>query len=338
MNLFSLKMRLLLLAFAGMMLFTSCGGDEILYPEDAWGIRHDKTLADYEAVATNASPYNTAEYPDFSPVVTFSYSLEAGKDPEYVASGVLIKDNWILTAGHNFFLSAEQSSPAPASAIVVLTGNDPNNPTGTYEVEQLVFHPTWLAQNDGLFELGNDMCLVKLKTSVAGVTVAQLVSSDSEPLNGTAWYAGYGDYSKRPGQDKNLLSKKHAIQNFLDRKNTGIISSIGDTDYTGGLLAFDFDDPDGVVNSLGDDYQSADEGLLGSGTSFSGALDFEGATVEGDSGGPLFVKDGGVWKVAGVLSGGLDEPVQGYKEGGYGDISVFTRVQPLYTWIQSVIQ
>lgn len=327
-----------LLLLAATLVFTACQPDDILTPEDTWGIRHDRTLDEYETVATNATPYNTSNYPDFSSVVFFAYSLKAGQDPSYVASGVLIDDNWILTAGHNFFVSAEQTSPAPASAIMVYTGNDPNNPTGTYEVEQLVFHPTWVDQNDGLFELGNDMCLVKLKTPITNIPVAQIISSDVETIGGQTWYAGFGDYSKRPGQDKNLYSRKHAIQNYLDRKTTGIVSSINGSSYTGGLLSFDFDDPDGLVNSLGDTYESADEQLLGGGSSAAGALDFEGATVEGDSGGPLFVKDGSVWKVAGVLSGGLDQPIENYTEGGYGDISVFTRVQPLYTWIQSVIK
>ncbi|MCB0738362.1 MAG: trypsin-like serine protease, partial [Bacteroidetes bacterium] len=102
--------------------------------------------------------------------------------------------------------------------------------------------------------------------------------------------------------------------------------------------AYDFDDPDGLVNSLGDDHEGEDEKSLGSGTSEEGALDFEAGTVEGDSGGPLFIKDGNTWKVAGVLSGGAVDPLPNYKDGDYGDISLFTRVSPLVSWINSVIQ
>jgi len=107
--------------------------------------------------------------------------------------------------------------------------------------------------------------------------------------------------------------------------------------YKGGLLAFDFDNPNGSINSLGDNYISEDELLLGSGSSTAEALEFESGTVEGDSGGPLFVKDGDTWKIAGVLSGGLGESLSNFQDGNYGDISVYIRVSQSIEWIQSVI-
>ncbi|MBN2892262.1 MAG: hypothetical protein JXL97_10365 [Bacteroidales bacterium] len=62
-------------------LFNSCRQDDIY--NLAYGIRHDKTLDEYEAVAANSSPYNTADYPDFSPVVMFSYSLDGSNYEDY---------------------------------------------------------------------------------------------------------------------------------------------------------------------------------------------------------------------------------------------------------------
>ncbi|MGK0387238.1 MAG: secreted trypsin-like serine protease [Patiriisocius sp.] len=76
----------------------------------------------------------------------------------------------------------------------------------------------------------------------------------------------------------------------------------------------------------------------GGGTSASALLDFEAGSVTGDSGGPIFIKDGAVWKVAGVLSGGLTEPIPGHVSSCYDNISVFTRTFPMLAWIQSVPQ
>jgi V8-like Glu-specific endopeptidase len=321
------------------LLFSSCQTEEENNPQQqqAWGIRHDKKLADYEQVATNKAPYNSSEYPNFSSVVFFQYSLNGSNSFDYQASGVLIAPNWILTAGHNFFYDKQKKAALP-SGIKVIADSDPNQPTTKYEVEQLVFHPTWLDQNDDFFNTGNDLCLVKLKTPINSVSPAQLIENDEENLGSIVWYAGYGDYSQQLNQDANLISKRHALQNILDRKKTGLSSTVNSVNYQGGLLAFDFDDPQGLINTLGDSYSGEEENLLGSGSSASVALDFEGATVEGDSGGPLFIKSNGIWKVAAVLSGGVAEPVSGHKAGNYGDISVFTRTFPMLQWIKNTIK
>ena len=133
------------------------------------------------------------------------------------------------------------------------------------------------------------------------------------------------------------MSKRHAVHNVLDRTVTGIVTSVDGETFVGGLLAFDFDDPDGLVNSLGDDVQNLDESLLGDGTSEAGALDFEGTTVEGDSGAPLFIQIDGNWYVAGVLPGGATDPIANHDDSGYGDISIFIRVATSIDWINGVI-
>ncbi len=314
--------------------FSSCKKDTIY--NQAFGIRHDKTLADYEQVATNVTPYDIGNYPDFSSVVFFNYSLDGSENYNYVASGVLVTPDWILTAGHNFYVAEEQDNPAPVSGISVLTGNDPNNPTGTYSVEKLVFFPSWIEVNNDFLN-ANDMCLVKLSTPITNITPAEL-NDASETIGDTIWYCGFGDYSQRDGQDPDLYSKKHALENILDRKVNGITSTSGGQTYTGGLLAFDFDSPTGEINSLGDNIVNEDEALLGTGSSDAYATDFEGATIPGDSGGPIFIKVNDKWKVCGVLSGGANEPFDEYEEGGYGDISVFISVSSHIDWILSVIQ
>lgn len=325
-----------LLSFLSLIVvFTSCGVDEPIErtAETTFGIRHDKNLSDYENSVLNA----TNDHPNFNSVVCFNYSLDGSTNYEFVATGTLISSEWILTAGHNFFVSEEQKTPATPAGISVLIGNDPNNPSKKYEVESITFHPTWLGSNDG-FANANDYCLVKLKTPITDLTPVELYKNSTEAIGSKVWYCGYGDYSKLAGQNPDLLSIKHAIENNLDRKNEGIVSTINGKDYNGGLLAFDFDNPQGTINSLGDAIINADEATLGSGTSDANALDLEGTTVQGDSGGPLFVKEGNTWKLAGVLSGGAQEPIADHKDGSYGDISLFMRVSTNLDWIESVIK
>lgn len=313
----------------------SCVDDESIDPTNVitFGIRHDKSLSDYEDIAASSDP----NLPDFSPVVAFDYSLDGSQVGEFVASGVIIDKEWILTAAHNFFDAQEQNSPALVSGVFVRVGNDPNTPDATYTVTSIILHPTWLAGEQD-YNDANDLCLVKVSSPINNITPANLYAETDEQLGDIVWHCGFGDYSKLAGQDPDLFSKKHAIKNILDRAQDGFQTSTGGNDYSGGLLAFDFDNPAGTINSLGDDLISEDETYLGSGSSISVALDFEGTTVTGDSGGPLFLKDNGSWKVAGILSGGASEPIQNHIDGSYGDISIYTRVASAYDWIQSVIQ
>lgn len=329
----------LLYLLAILFLVSSCAGtEEEIDPSIpiTFGIRSDKSLSEYEAVASNIAPYNTDSYPDFSSVVAFSYSLDGTDNADFIATGTLIDDEWILTAGHNFFSSDEQSEPADIAGIFILTGTDPNNPVLELEVERLVFHPSWLVQDD-LFESANDLCLVKLKEPINSITPAKMASSTDINVGSLVWFAGYGDYSEVEGQNADLISKRHAIENTLDRIATGLQSRANGQVYTGTILATDFDDAGGLVNSLGDDFSATDENLLGQGTSSAMALPFEGTTVEGDSGGPIFVKVNNEWRVAGVLSGGADEPIRGHQDSSYGDISIFVSITDQVTWINSVI-
>lgn len=327
-----------------MVFITSCETDEFFDEEEeplpqseaVFGIRGDLSLADYEAIATNNVPYNTDDYPDFTPVISFTYSTDGSDDYEYVATGVLVKEDWILTAGHNFFVSEEQNSPAETRGILVNTGVDPNNPNSTHTVSQLVFHPTWL-EDDDVFGKANDLCLVKLSSPISGITPAPIYSSTDEAIGAVLWYAGFGDYSTQPGQDPDLYSKRHAIQNTLDRKVLGIQSVSSAGTYEGGLLAYDFDSPIEMHNSLGDNFSSEEEDLLGTGRSNAVALVFEGSTVEGDSGGPIFLKKDNTWQVCGILSGGASEPIPNWRDGDYGGIDFFIRTSTAISWINSVI-
>jgi hypothetical protein len=54
--------------------------------------------------------------------------------------------------------------------------------------------------------------------------------------------------------------------------------------------------------------------------------------ANGDSGGPLYISDGGVQKVAGLVSYG-GSPIDGFFNASYGDTAFFTRVSSFNAWI-----
>jgi len=321
-----------------MMFLASCQKDEDPVESPiTFGIRHDKALSDYESIASNSGAYSAGvDYPDFEPVVFMRFSNSVGGVKELVATGTLVHEQWILTAAHNFFEDEIQAVPTPVSEIEIFASNNPNIPGTILQVEKLIFHPTWLQQSDDFLK-ANDLCLIKLTAPFSGVNPAIINTSSAELLQDKVWFAGFGDYSGQPGQDPIPYSKRHAFENELDRKNNGIISDSSGTQYSGGLLAIDFDTPLGDINALGDGIANPDELLLGNGTSNSVALDFEGTTVPGDSGGPIFMRINGAWRVVGVLSGGAQDPVFDYIQGSYGDISVFIRISTQSAWINSVI-
>ena len=319
--------------FCAAVLAASCSDNINPSADLTFGIRHDVPLEDYENLAATPS----GDVPDFSSVIFFAYSLDGTTNYDYLASGVLIDEQWILTAGHNFYDSVEQTNPGNPSGIQVRIGHDPNAPDTTFGVAEIVFHPTWLA-GDQEFAHANDLCLVKLANPVSGATFATLHSSNNESVGSLVYHAGFGDYTSLSGQDPDAYSKKHAVQNVLDRVTDGMETTTAGTTYEGGLVAFDFDHPDGGTNTLGDQVINDDEFLLGSGSSDDLCLSYEGATVQGDSGGPLFLKYNGKWEVIGILSGGASEPVANHRDSDYGDISIYTRVSTAYSWIQEVIQ
>ena len=297
-----------------------------LLPPPEFGYRLDVSHHTYEDLGANKEPYLVSEgYPDFSTTVAISD----------FGSGVIIGDRWVLTAGH-VVLGEEYGEEQPG-VWVVSVGSDSEYPDATYDVKEIHIHPGWRADysNDGL-EYGVDIALIELTSSIQGVTPAPWANStelDNGFLDSLIYSSGFGDYGYLSDDGSGYYSQRRAWENTLDRLSDDIDPPKkypGDDVWQGGWVVYDFDSPDGDYNSLANGENSDGEfSYVGVGDSSSKALDLEGTSVPGDSGGPTYLKINGEWTVIGLTS-------HGSTDGYYGDLALNTRVSSHADWICSI--
>ena len=281
----------------------------------------------YYDLGSNASPYEASiEYPDFSPVgalVDKSGTL---------GTGTLVSPSVVVTAAHLF--RNQNSSPAPSPSNWEFVLHTPFNEAGTgrtFEVSQIILHAGWearLPQLGGTGDgdvLGVDLAVVLLKTEVIGVYPAKLPSGNAETLGGRVVLGGFG----------NLVDGATGAENVLNHRRVGGVNSLDrivekvekpnvPAEYSGGLLAIDFDSPQLDSNTLGKGQPEIDN--LSTGDSNSSPLDLEASTVVGDSGGPAFMRIGDAWRIIGAVSYGSSDST-------YGDVTVYTRLANHEAWI-----
>jgi hypothetical protein len=160
--------------------------------------------------------------------------------------------------------------------------------------------------------LRNDVSVVFLAQSFT-LAPARLYRGKKIKLETTIRFVGYGDTGTGKAGSNVYSSRKRAGDNALGR-------------YLGGGKSFevDFDSPATArFNSLGSSKATELEGLLGS----------------GDSGGSVWMRKGGRWRLIGINSYGLDWYPHGSGNGiddDYGDRSGFVYL-PRYTdWMDSL--
>jgi len=291
-----------------------------------FGFRLDVSSSTYEDLGANNEPFLVSEgYPDFSTTVAISN----------FGSGVIIGEQWILTAGH--VLLDEEYGEEQVGAWLVYVGSDRDNPDSSHEVKSIHIHPGWRVDNsnDGL-EYGLDIALIELTTPIQGVVPAAWANSteiDDGHLNSLIYSSGFGDYSTILDDGNGDYSQRRAWKNTLDRLSDDIE---GKKEYTndhlwqGGWVVYDFDSPGEGDNALAEgNIRNGEYSYVGEGDSSPEALDLEGTSVPGDSGGPTYLKINGHWTVIGLTS-------HGSTDGYYGDIAVNTRVSSHADWICSV--
>lgn len=217
---------------------------------------------------------------------------------------VIANGRWVLTAAHVV-------AGAPVSSISFQIG------AATYTAQNVYIY-------SGYSGITHDIALIELNAQVTGITPAQIYTGTNE-IGKQGHSVGYGATGTGlTGYQGNTYGTKRAMRNIIDL----IISPNGTISPNGSILLSDFDSPAGTNNSLGQWGSSATP------------LDLEGMGAPGDSGGPVFILEGGVWYIAGVHSfiGDLGPPAGNNQvDARYGDVLGSTRVSSYAGWITSVV-
>lgn len=181
----------------------------------------------------------------------------------FTASGVLIADNWVLTAAHLM-----DSNLQPTTFTV--GGN-------SYNIAERIVHPAY----NGNLSAGNDIALFRLGSSVSGVTPATIFTGTTE-LGGVGTSVGFGMTGD------GLTGINYSVSAGTKRAGRNSIDALGSVfGIDADILLYDFDRP---TNNTGNS--------LGSST----ALDMEYLIAFGDSGGGLFQEFDGITTLTGITS------------------------------------
>ncbi len=300
-------------------------------------IRDDVSESTYIDLALNRNGFTPGQqYPDFSPVGLVIKAVGSG---ESLGSGTLIGDRWVLTAAH---VIVEDNEPIPdASQFTFQLGPDRTTSTHSVAVRAYYLEPFYRKaivehlSDEALTKSGLDIALLELAEPIAGITPAKISLGIQETRGTQFFFCGYGDFGIGTTGISSEFAVKRAVVNNADRvlSSLPVDPSIGNA--PGGQIASDFDNPAGTTNTLNGEPSTVpgSEPLpyLGSAPSVATPRNLEGTPASGDSGGPAFQKQSGVWRIVGVSSfGNMDNE-------RYGDISVLTRVGNYTGWILGIV-
>jgi V8-like Glu-specific endopeptidase len=234
-----------------------------------------------------------------------------------VYSGALIDSTHVLTAAH--VVGGQVGTPGNVSFTLNVGGNQ----TQTLGATAVTLYPGFTGTSpgaDGVWH--DDLAIITLATPVTGAvpTYGLYGGSLSNKTITLVGYGGGGD-GVNGATSGASASVKRVGQNRVD----GVL-----VDDDGGSAAevflFDFDGPTGATNYFGSSRKSSNLTL--------------GATIEaqyagGDSGSPVFVKDKGVWKIAGIGAFNGGTSLSGGSNVKFGSIGGGTIVAPYLSWIDA---
>ncbi len=223
------------------------------------------------------------------------------------SSGILISPEWVLTAAHTI----PSGNPQPAD-------------TWTFgsEVRGIDFsirNPNFTGQiTDGF-----DVALHKLDSPITTIAPTQLYTGTAASLIGqTLTYVGYGKSGTGSTGDTINAGTKRAGQNVAEQLGYTLNPGASQTVYSNQILFSDMDDSPGTP------------GVWGNPLGATNGINLEYLIALGDSGGGMFVEQGGQHYVAGVHSTIFNFDPSSL---GYGDVMGSTTIEQSLAWIMNTI-
>lgn len=256
-------------------------------------IRHDRTVTPYNQLALR--PEFAAAGFVFHPSVGFWHT------------GTLVAPNVVLTAAHAFDPDGVGAVTRDTEGVFFGHHHNPPFETDRFYIKKVILHPKWPNPAPQ-----HDLALLFLDRSVKDVAPVRIATINPQGLKGVS--VGYGIQGDGLGHELTDANPRLAFEvsiDYVGPEDGLLLNHFGlDPEFAeqiGVTIRSDFDHPDGLTNSYGDEFP----------------LDLEGGSETGDSGGPLYIQDGSGWAVAGVLFGGFNP----YDDIGYGKVNMWA---PLY--------
>lgn len=242
-----------------------------------------------------------------------------------IGSGVLIKDNYVLTAAHNIIESDTRIDTINNNGNIFYVNTPINHGVvdkkdmvfeiedKNYLIDTIILHPKYLQNiQEGI----HDIAILKLAKSLENISPAKLNFSNDEKKSevvGVGFgYFGIGN-RKEVGPKKEMLAGQNVIDSIGGIKLNGLNT----------YLFCDFDHPyDASVNKMGSEQP----------------MKLEYLSSAGDSGGGLFRKlNKTEWELVGICKGTELNFEQLKISVHYGQIMRWTRICAYQKWIVNTL-